>query len=62
MAAKGPKMADRFWEGVCLLVFGRSRQLSLTKFFDLSTPFLRKGCDEGNARTLTDWNADHSAN
>ena len=36
MAAKGPKMS---------LVFGRSNQLSLNKFFDPSTHSMRKGCD-----------------
>ena len=31
-------MADRVWKVVYPLVFGRSRQLSLNKFFDPSTP------------------------
>ena len=38
-------MADRIWKGVYPLVLGRSRQLSLKKFFDPSTPSMRKGCD-----------------
>ena len=29
----------------CRQVFGRSRQLSLNKFFDPTTPSMRKGCD-----------------
>ena len=33
----GPKMADRVWKGVYPEVFGRSKQLSLNKFFDPST-------------------------
>ena len=41
----GPKMANRVWKGVQLQVIGRSRQLSLNKFFDLSTPSMRKGRD-----------------
>ena len=35
-------MADRVWKGVYPLVLGRSRQLSLNKFFDPSTPSMRK--------------------
>ena len=31
-------MAERVWKGV----FGRSRQLSLNKFFDSSAPSMRK--------------------
>ena len=38
----GPKVADGVWKGVYPLVFGRSRQLSLNKFFDPSTPSMRK--------------------
>ena len=38
-------MADGVWKGVYPQVFGRSKQLSLNKFFDLSTPFMRKGRD-----------------
>ena len=43
----GPKMADGDWKGVYLLVFGHSKQLSLNKFFDPSTPSMRKGRDGG---------------
>ena len=35
-------MADGVWKGVHPYVFGRSRQLSLNKFFDRSTPSMRK--------------------
>ena len=35
-------MADGVWKGVYPQVFGRSRQLLLNKFFDLSTPYMRK--------------------
>ena len=38
-------MADGIWKGVYPQVFGRSKQLSLNKFFDLSTPAMRKGRD-----------------
>ena len=41
----GPKMADGVWKGVYPYVFGHSKQLMLNKFFDLSTPYIRKGCD-----------------
>ena len=40
-------MADGVWKGVYPLVFGRSKQLSLNKFFDPSTPSMRKGRDGG---------------
>ena len=46
MDARGPKMADGVWKGVYLQVFGRSRQLSLNKFFDPSTLSMRK-VDDG---------------
>ena len=46
----GPKMADRVWIGVYPQVFGRSKQLSLHKFFDPSTPFMRKGRNGGEKR------------
>ena len=36
-------MAEGVWKGVYLQVFGRSKQLSLNKFFDPSTPSMRKG-------------------
>ena len=38
----GPKMTKGVWKGVCSSVFGRSRQLLLNKFFDPSTPSMRK--------------------
>ena len=38
-------MAEGVWEGVYPQVLGHSKQLSLKKFFDLSTPSMRKGCD-----------------
>ena len=34
-------MADGVWKGVQSSVIGRSDQLSLIKFFDLSTPSMR---------------------
>ena len=39
----GPKMANGVWKGVYLEVFGRSKQLSLNKFFGPSTHSMRKG-------------------
>ena len=41
----GPKMADGVWKGVQPKVIGHFKQLSLNKFFDTSTPSMRKGCD-----------------
>ena len=38
----GLKMPDGVWKGVYLKVFGHSTQLSLNKFFDPSTPSMRK--------------------
>ena len=38
-------------EGVYPWVFWRSKQLSLNKFFDPSTPSMRKGCDGGKKNT-----------
>ena len=38
-------MADGVWKGVYPYVFGHSKQLSLNKFFDPSTPSMRKGRD-----------------
>ena len=38
-------MADGVWKGVNPLGFGRFKQLSLNKFFDPSTPSMRKGRD-----------------
>ena len=35
-------MADGVWKGVQSQVIGHSRQLSLNKFFDMSTPSMRK--------------------
>ena len=40
-------MADGVWKGVYPKVFKRSKQLSLNKFFDPSTPSMRKGRDGG---------------
>ena len=40
-------MADGVWKGVQSLVIGRSRKLLLNKFFDPSTPSMRKGRDGG---------------
>ena len=38
-------MAEGVWKGVYPKVFGRSKQLSLNKFFDQSTPSMKKGRD-----------------
>ena len=35
-------MSEGVWKGVYPQVFGRSKQLSLNKFFDPSTPSMRK--------------------
>ena len=43
-------MADGVWKGVYPQVFGHSKQLSLNKFFDPSTPSMRKGRDGGEKR------------
>ena len=43
-------MADGVWKGVYPYGFGRSKQLSLNKFFDPSSPSMRKGCDGGGER------------
>ena len=40
-------MAEGGWKGVYPQVFGHSKQLSLNKFFDPSTPSMRKGRDGG---------------
>ena len=40
-------MAEGVWKGVYPWVFGRSKQLSLNKFFDPTTPSMRKGCNGG---------------
>ena len=42
-------MADGVWKVVYALVFGRSRQLSLKRFFDPSAPSMRKG-DDGEGK------------
>ena len=42
-------MADGVWRGVYLYVFGHSKQLSLNKFFDPSTSFMRK-VDDGEKK------------
>ena len=49
MAARGPKMADRVWKGVYPKVFRRAHQLLLNKFFDPSTPSMRK-VDDGEEK------------
>ena len=43
-------MADGVWKGVYTYVFGHSKQLSLNKFFDPSTPSMRKGRDGGTGK------------
>ena len=43
-------MADGVCKGLNPSVFGRSKQLSLNKFFDPSTPSKRKGRDGGKIR------------
>ena len=43
----GPKMANGVWKGVYPYIFGRSKQHLLNKFFDPSTPSMRKGRDGG---------------
>ena len=45
-------MTDGVWKVVYLQVFGRSRQLSLNKFFDPSTPSMRKGRDGENGKQM----------
>ena len=42
-------MADGVWRGVYPYVFGHSKQLSLNKFIDPSTPSLRK-VDDGEKK------------
>ena len=44
-------MADGVWNGVYPQVFGHSKQLSLNKFFDPSTPSMRKGREGGKTST-----------
>ena len=43
-------MADGVWKGVYPKFFGHSCQLLLNKFFDLSTPSMRKGRDGENGK------------
>ena len=43
-------MADEVWKGVYPYVLGHSRQLSLNKFLDPSTPSMRKVDDEEKKR------------
>ena len=54
-------MAEGDWKDVYPLVFGRSKQLSLNKFFDPSTPSMRKGRNGGNGKKKekTDENSGH---
>ena len=42
-------MADGVWKGVYPQIFGRSKQLSPNKFFDPSTPSMRK-VDDGEKK------------
>ena len=46
----GPKIADGVWKDGNPKVFGRSKQLLLNKFFDPSTPSLRKGSNGGEKK------------
>ena len=48
--AGDPKMAIGVWKGVYPLVFGRSKQLSLNKVSDPSTPSMRKVDDKVESR------------
>ena len=49
MAARGPQNGRRGLERGLPLGLGRSRQLSQNKFFDLSTPSIRK-VDDGEEK------------
>ena len=49
-------MADGVWKGVYPYVFGHSKQLLLNKFFNPSTPSMRKGRNGGEK---TDGNSGH---
>ena len=40
-------MANGVWKGVNPKGCGRPKELSLSRFFDPSTPSMRKGCDGG---------------
>ena len=44
------KMADGVWKGVYPQIFGHSKQLLLNKFFDPSTPSMRKVDDREKKR------------
>merc|ERR1719312_1078638 len=58
----GHKMAEGVWKGVYPLVFGRSRHFSLNKFFDPSTPSMRKGRDgEKNEKKKKKENTDENS-
>ena len=48
----GPKMADGVLKGV---KGGHSKQLLQNKFFDPSTPSMRKGHDGGNGKKQGGW-------
>ena len=50
MSARGPQTGQRGLDWVQLKVISPSKQLSLNKFFDLSTPSMRKGDDGGEKR------------
>ena len=52
-------MGDGVWKGVYSLIFGHSKQLSLNKFFDPSTPSMRKGWEGGEKKEKTDKNSGH---
>ena len=53
-------MADGVWKGVYPKVFGHSKQLSLNKSFDPSTPSMRKGRDGENRGKKEEKTDDHS--
>ena len=47
-------MADGVWKGVYPLVLGRSRQVSINKFFDPSAPSMRKVDNGEKSKPPTD--------
>ena len=55
MTARGPQNGRGGLERCLPLVFGRSKQLSLNKFFDPSTPSMRKGRDGGKREKKRNW-------
>ena len=55
MAAGGPKMADGVWKGVQPLVIGHFEPLLLNKFFDQSTPSMRKVDDGERKNKRKEW-------